>query len=162
MINSYLIKRVEDKVIDTLLLAERIYKRSFELPSLSFDINSGRTAGLAYYGDWKIKINSKFLETNPDEVINQTTPHEVAHLLNHVLFPRAKQHHGPEWKSVMRNLGLPPSRCHNMQDTESFPHTYICACQKHFVSNLIHRKMEHGQRRFCKKCKSQVVYLGTK
>ncbi len=162
MLNKQLIQRVEGKVVETLILAQDKFKQVFELPSISYDINSGRTAGLAYLRDWHIKINPKYLEAYPNEVIGKTVIHEIAHLIAFRLYPDSKQAHGPQWKHVANQLGIEPVRCHQMQLVEASPHTYICNCQKHFVTNLIHRKMVNGQRRFCRKCKSQVVYLNTK
>lgn len=157
-----LIRRVEDQVLDTLEQASRIFKRNFDVPRLSFTINSGGKAGLAYYHDWHIAINDKYLVAHPDEVVRQTVPHEVAHLLTFKLYPRFRQHHGPEWKYVMRRLGLPPVRCHQMQLVEARPHTYICNCRKYFVSNLVHKRIVAGSHRFCRKCRSKIIFLNTK
>ena len=118
--NEQLIKRVEDKVLDTLLLAQRLYNRAFELPKLSFDLSSSKIAGQAFLHDWKIKINPRFLQSNSEEVINVTVPHEVAHLVCFVLHPRAKQAHGPEWKGIMQDFGLKPN-IRKVQDSPTEP-----------------------------------------
>jgi SprT protein len=156
-----LISRVENQVLETFEQAQRIFGRTFDIPTLSYSINSGGKAGYAQYRQWHIAINDKYLVAHPDTVINEVVPHEVAHLLTFNLFPRFRQHHGPEWKSVMRRLGLPPARCHRMQLVEAHPHTYVCNCRKHFVSDLIHRRMM-VQPRWCRKCRSTVVFLNTK
>lgn len=158
--NNELIKRVEDKLLDTLLLAERLYNRAFELPKLSFELNSSKIAGQAFLHDWKIKINSRFLQSNSEEVINVTVPHEVAHLVCFVLHPRAKQAHGPEWKGIMQDFGLKPSTYHSMRLPDVKRFTYICSCQKFHLSSIIHKRMQAGQRRHCLKCKKNLVFLG--
>lgn len=160
--DNELIKRVEDKVLDTMLLAQKLYNRVFELPKLSFDLNSIRVAGLAYRYDWKIKINPRFLAEHPEEVINVTVPHEIAHLLCFVLRPNAKQSHGPEWKGIMQDLGFHrPSTYHSMRLPDAKPHTYICSCQKFHLSNLVHKRILAGESRFCRKCKKKIVHLNS-
>lgn len=159
--NNELIKRVEDKILETFLLAQRSFGKVFELPQLSFELNSSRVAGQAHLREWKIKINPEFLEQYPDKIISRTVPHEVAHLVAYKVYPYAKQHHGPEWKSVAVKLGTEPTRCHSMHLPSKQPHTYVCSCQKFHVSNLIHRKIQNGQRRFCPKCKKYLVYLSS-
>lgn len=158
---SELLNRVEDKIVETFLLAQKQFGKVFELPQLSFELNSSRVAGQALLRGWKIKINPEFLEQYPDQVISRTVPHEVAHLVAFNVYPHAKQSHGPEWKSVAVKLGTEPTRCHSMHLPEKQPHTYICSCQKFHVSNLIHRKIQNGQRRFCLKCKKDLVYLSS-
>jgi SprT protein len=159
--NNELVKRVEDKILDTMLIAEKIFNRSFELPALSFDLNSGRIAGQAFCYRWLIKINPKFLSLDSDHVINVTVPHEVAHLICHKMYPHAKQHHGPDWRSIMIRFGLRPNTYHTMRLPESMPHTYICSCQKFHLSNLLHKRMQNGSRRICNKCRKELVYLNS-
>jgi len=158
---SELINRVEDKILETFLLAEQKFGKVFELPKLSFELNSSHVAGQALLRSWKIKINPEFLEQYPDKIISRTVPHEVAHLVAYKVYPYAKQHHGPEWKSVAVKLGTEPTRCHSMHLPSKQPHTYVCSCQKFHVSNLIHRKIQNGQRRFCPMCKKDLVYLSS-
>lgn len=157
--NNELIKRVEDKLLDTLLLAERLYKQVFELPKLSFELNSNRIAGQAFYYDWMIKINPKFLQSNSDHVVNVTVPHEVAHLVCHKVYPRAKQGHGPEWKGIMQSFGLKPETYHSMRLPNVKTYTYICNCQKFHLSALVHKRIQAGQRRHCSKCKKNIIFL---
>lgn len=157
-----LIRRVEDKLIESLLLAQKKFNRTFELPKLSFDVNSGKIAGLAHYYNWTIRINYKFLELHPEQIIGFTITHELSHLLTHKLFPNHKQHHGPEFRSVCRALGIETTTYHSMQLPESRPHTYICNCQKFFLSNLVHRRIQAGSLRACRNCGKVVVYLNSK
>lgn len=162
MLSNDLIRRVEDKVIETILLAQEKFQRNWELPGISFDLISNTIGGQADLQNWVIKINPKFLAHCSDDSIQTTIPHEIAHLITYKLFPNSKQFHGPDWKSVMTKLGLLPTRCHNMLIPELRPHTYICNCQKWFISNLIHKRMSAGQCRRCPKCRGNLVYLNTK
>jgi len=155
-----LIQLVENKVIDTLLLAQEKLKQNFEIPIISFNLKSSRIAGLAYRNSWMIKINPAFLERFTEKTLIEVVPHEITHLLTYKLFPFAKQHHGPEWRNVNMRMGLALSRCHSMVLPEHKPYAYKCSCQTHFVSNIIRKRISEGQRITCRKCKSGLVYLG--
>jgi SprT protein len=160
-LSDEIIKRVEDKMLETYILAQKVYGRNFDLAKLSFDIDSKRIAGLAFYYQNLIKINPKFLIEFPDQVVNRTVGHEIAHLLTHQLYPYAKQSHGPEWKSVARNLNVPDTRCHSMTLVENLKNGFVYHCPKclkeFILSPLIHRRVMAGQRRFHRVCKSAIV-----
>lgn len=47
--------------------------------------------------------------------MKETLAHELAHVIQYVCFPHAKQAHGPEWKRIMRDLGFEPSTYHSME-----------------------------------------------
>ena len=55
--NNELIKRVENKILETFLLARKSFGKVFELPQLSFELKSSKVAGQAHLCSWKIKIN---------------------------------------------------------------------------------------------------------
>ena len=164
MLEKHLITQVEDKVLETLLTAQRVFGRTFELPKVEFK-DMGRTAGKAYYHDNKIVLSPTLLEENQDTFIERTVIHECGHLINRHVFPFAKQSHGPEWRSVMRRLGSEDvSRCHSY-DTSSVAQSrdkwlYTCGCGKRFEFGAArHRRAQSGQYR-CGKCKSPCVYTG--
>lgn len=164
MIDTQLISRVEDKVLAVMLDAQQKFSRTFALPNVSFELDSIRTAGKASYASHTIFINPLFLTQHPEEVIEKTVGHECAHLINKIVFPNARQHHGPEWKYVMRSLGLPESRCHSMElegvKKMKKPHIYACGCMEHQISNTVHNRMSHGIYR-CRRCKNPLKYVKT-
>lgn len=164
MLEKHLITQVEDKVLETLLTAQRVFGRTFELPKVEFK-DMGRTAGKAYFGQNRIVLAPTLLQENGFDFIERTVPHEIAHLVNHYVYPFAKQAHGPEWRSVMRGLGLSEvSRCHSY-DTSSVAQSrdkwiYTCGCGKRFEFGAArHRRAQSGQYR-CGKCKSPCIYTG--
>lgn len=114
MIDTTIHKRIEDKILDVLLLAQSIYKQPFEIPTLEYR-QMGRVAGKAWFFNWKVEINPDFLKNGHlEEMINQTLPHELAHLISQKVYGRTLGGgHGRLWKSVMVRLGLPPNRCHD-------------------------------------------------
>ena len=162
MIETNLIRAVEDKVIEVMILAQKQFKFVFDIPEISYEINSSRIAGMAFQRQWAIKINSSYLKAHTDHIINTTIAHEIAHLIQFKLFPTAKQAHGPEFRYICRMLGIDGKTYHTMPRMNVVNHVYICNCRKHFVSNIVHRRMQAGQNRICRDCKKVIVYLNTR
>ena len=72
-------------------------------------------AGQARYSMNGIFISEAYIKEFPDEVLNVTVPHEVCHLYVNRYMRYAKQAHGPEFRDLMRFLGLPGKTHHNMK-----------------------------------------------
>lgn len=77
-----------------------------------------KTSGTCSFGGSLIKISEAYLKMHEEEVLRTTVPHEVCHSYVNKYFPRAKQHHGPEWRSLMRLLGLRGDTYHTMEVPE--------------------------------------------
>jgi predicted SprT family Zn-dependent metalloprotease len=114
MIDTATHKRIEDKILEVLLLAQQIYKQPFDIPALEYR-QMGRTAGKAWQRLWKIELNPDFCRNGHlEDMIHNTLPHELAHLISYKVYgPILGGGHGRFWKSVMVRLGLEPKRCHN-------------------------------------------------
>ena len=143
-------------MIDTFLQLQALYGRVFELPSINWNLQ-GRCAGKAYPSENRINLNSTLLINNTDDFIEQTVPHEIAHLINRTLNGPQVRPHGPEWKAIMRALGLPPLRCHNYAVNQTGTRwrkrtMYFCACDFHFVSQIVHNRICRGQIYRCRHC----------
>ena len=142
MISVELLKNVE-KCID-----ESVNKIMGSLPGhelkipFSFRTDMKGIAGRAHcYSNKRIELSEQLFLENVEEFFLHTIPHEVAHILAVILYPDAKQHHGPEWKSVMRELGVEPVRCHNYDTSSCYKDTrfrYNCACSTHHLLSKIH------------------------
>ena len=87
------------------------YKVEFSLKS--------RVAGKAKLGRDVILFNPTLLRENPQTFLARTTGHEVVHFANWIINPDSEAH-GPQWKAMMRKLGLPDTRCHSY-DTSNVP-----------------------------------------
>lgn len=151
--------------VDACLEMARVHY-GLELPRLEcrFDLR-GRAAGmfctrgkLRYF-----RFNKRMLEANINEFINQVAPHEVAHYVTRMKWGERPASHGPEWKSVMRECyKLTPDRCHEMDTGASAPHVYSCPCKIEFrLSTRMHNGIERGRNRFCKKCKTTLIFVRT-
>jgi len=134
--------------------------------TIRFD-KRGTTAGTARYATNTVDFNAGLYVRNVDAFLNDTVPHEVAHIAAN-LYHNARgyrgrvQPHGDTWKMVMRTFGVKPSRCHSFDTSETkikrnvTTYTYHCACQQHELSAKMHSQIQSGRGRHCKKCKASV------
>ena len=159
-LNSPIIRQVEDKVIETLLQVQTLYGRAFELPSIEWNLR-GACAGIAHARENRIRLNPVLLSENMEHFIGQTVPHEIAHLVNRTMHGPHVRSHGPEWKSIMHALGLPPERCHqydvaNARTRTPRRYAYQCNCRSHPVSQIVHNRICRGLTYLCGHCGSQI------
>lgn len=90
-------------------------------PRLVFDLRGG-TAGMAVtertgahqVQQW-IRVHPQLLLRYPVRMIQQTIPHEIAHLVVDWYLPKVTDPHGPEWMAVMVYFGRPPLPFHDME-----------------------------------------------
>jgi SprT protein len=149
--------RIETMVLDCLLKAQAVYgtDKVNKIPKILFT-KKGRAAGTASWnyltGEASININPILLNENVEYVVNQTVPHEVAHIVTFMIWGREATAHGYHWKSVMNLFGKRAERCHQL-NTETAKqmrvrNVYSCKCQrcqKEFVvSAIIKGRMERG------------------
>ena len=59
-----------------------------------------------------IDLSVELFEQYPDEFCRVIIPHELAHCVAFLVYNDPG--HGKSWKKIMKELGLPPERCHNM------------------------------------------------
>jgi predicted SprT family Zn-dependent metalloprotease len=173
MISNEIKARVNDKLTECITKATTKYNRSFSMPIVVYR-QMGTKAGCAWHIDNKIELNSDFLRNgNLEDMINQTVPHEFAHIVNHIvyeerlsnslMFRQRRSIHGHTWKSIMRHcFGLDPDRTHDyslegVKVKGGKRHLYTCKCGKEFqISTTIHNRILRGQGRRCKACKSGI------
>lgn len=96
---------------------------------------------------------------------DNTVIHEIAHLVVPRAFPRAKQHHGREFKYVMEVMGGNPSRCHNYDvSTIRAKYTrkqfiYSCACKEHVISSIRHNRAQANKTTYsCRLCANSIKF----
>lgn len=142
-------------VLDAIAKANDILAQKgrpkIENPVIDFTSRVSRVAGRGGVkrGRPYLQFNLRIAEANFDTFISDTTIHEVAHIMDKYCY--GKLGHGPTWKHCCLLLGYKPSRFHKMNVPGM--HQYTCPCGNHFnISNLIHRKIQLGQKRTCRKC----------
>ena len=146
------------------------YGKTLDCPRLAFDLR-GRGAGLAVYQPRKfmaepdlIRLNPTLLEQHPDEMLDETIPHEWAHIVAHRLFgPRIKPH-GQEWRAVMAAFGKTPEVQHRMDVEPSRKlrrFKYHCACPDGVeLTSIRHKRARRGTGYLCRKCGQRLRWAG--
>jgi len=136
-------------------------------PSIGF-FSKSATAGLAKAWQNRLEFNEVLAKENPTDFEN-TVIHEYAHLVTRKLFPRAKQSHGPEFKSVMRRMGGQPNTYHSynvdsvVKRKTKTRYEVKCGCSKHWVTKRVAEMTRLVKNPiFCKLCKGACTYTGNK
>lgn len=127
-------------------------------------------------GDYALHLNPYLMDAHFDHYVKQTIGHEYVHcLIEHNIPARATfrggkmtrwpKPHGPEWKNAMVEFGLEPERTHqydvSVTKGKSRPFMYACGCQAHSMTKNMHNKISGGDKRYCRRCKKQIVYVGS-
>lgn len=148
-------------------LANDMYGINVDYPCISFKLK-GRTAGTARsIGKLaEVRYNPVLLQENKNDFLKRTVPHEVAHIVVAEKYRYRAKPHGWEWKKVMRDFGLEPSRCHSYDTTNARVRTrgrmsreyeYKCSCRTYKLTVIRHRRVLKGVNYYCEKCKQPLV-----
>lgn len=148
----------EERVLSKLRECATKLNYTHDLPVVVYDLK-GTTAGQAILNRNKIRLNTHLLHTNTEEMIEQTVPHEFAHIVAYRLYD--DNGHGKYWQHVMLKLGLTPHRCHNMatekaRQTKQFE--YYCDCRPSVMLGLTRHKriLNNGARYYCCDCRATL------
>ena len=83
----------------------------------------------------EIEIHGLLMEEGREETRDKTILHEVAHAVNKIM--GTEDHHGPNWKRIMRAFGLKPERCNTdteisalLREKKVANSKYMYACQR--------------------------------
>jgi len=141
--------------------AEVYFKRTFIRPHISLAL-SGQRAGCAHLQENRLRFNAQLYRENPDDFLQQTIAHEVAHLVAYQQFGANIRPHGGEWQAIMREVyALPPNRCHSYQVAEK-PQKgffYRCTCATEMVfSARRHALVQKGKCYRCLHCAHVLVF----
>lgn len=147
-IRSARMKAVEDKIAEVKAVALKTYGIDLSDLVVRYDLK-GRTAGWAI-GSRTIRLNTTAIfgdEAHFLDMVNDTVPHEIAHILAH-RNPSLGRKHDAGWASVCRALGGTGKRTHNMTTIEfARGRTYIyttTAGKEYGVSERRHRSIQLG------------------
>ncbi len=142
----------------------------YTLPMLAvnFDL-TGRAAGMYRVRDGQpeIRYNPYLFAKYFADNMATTVPHEVAHYaVDRIHGGRKVRPHGPEWRALMRDLGVEPLVTTRF-DLAGIPvrrqrrHAYSCACRRHELTTRRHNLIRRQARRyFCRVCRDELAYLG--
>lgn len=141
--------------------ANRKLNKTIPPPKVEFKVR-GTTAGWANSTEWHINYNLGLAKDNFIDFMDQTVPHEVAHLVADYYFCK-KCKHGKEWKQIMKLFGKTPTRCHNYEVSHhrvrrTFRHIYKCGCDSNCVVGTKHHNIiQAGESRIsCRRCRVKL------
>ena len=154
-------QETHDKVVkivnDTLEQARGIWKSHAHLIrplAVEWFNNRVKIAGLAHMSRNKVSYNSNYIDQ--DDFWATTIKHEVAHHIQHWIYPFARQAHGTEFRQIMQVLGCSGRTYHSMStpQLEDFKARkrenqieYVCPTCNNILhlSNIIHRRIQMGR-----------------
>jgi len=150
---------VAKKLAELNVRSEALFGVRIE-PVISFDLK-GQAAGQANYRENKIRFNRQLLEKYTPEFVDQTVPHEFAHLVAYQKFGRRIRPHGMEWKRVMEAFGVTPTRTHNFDVSPTrrlkrFHYRCHCPGSDYQLSSIRHNRIQRGRIYLCRKCGSSL------
>lgn len=157
MSSNNLFAKVHDRVAEVKrVLASKGYP-NITINSSVGSLNRG-VAGIAKLYDREVVISREYLEAFPKQVLAETVAHEVCHHYVWHYFPNAKQHHGPEFRRLMRMLGFSGDTKHTMRmPTDSgvsiksrkvTRYVYVVAGNSVNLTSQQHKKLTAGTRKF--------------
>jgi len=166
--------KVDTAIQDCLFMAEKLFGKGVTAPVVRYDL-VGRSAGQAVYEKFGktphvIRVNPILLNENEEYIVNQTVPHEMAHVVIHQFYEDRGIHvkgHGNEWKRVMRYFGLQPNRCHSLDTTtiqaiknkgEEYHFNCGCVGQVYNLSKKKYDKHLNGVVFRCRACRCQIRF----
>ena len=136
-------------------IIQKLEKVGFPRIEISLEIKrlTPRVAGYAHPYSYLVEINELYLKDNLQEMSNQILAHEICHIYNFEYNPEAKQHHGPEWKNIMKSIGYAPDTRHRMKIAEMKPkqkrkkvrYIYTNGVKKCYVTKQQHEKLTNGK-----------------
>ena len=113
---------------------------------------TGRAGGLAH-GYHKVGYNVHVFAQDPDRFINDTIPHEIAHIVVNAL--RIGKGHDKTWKRVCTMLGGSGARCYNAENIthklirhrKQYEYRATCGTVV-MLSDVRHNRLQSGKREF--------------
>lgn len=96
----------------------KIYPKlsGFTMPIFEISNRMTVTAGTCYWDDRKIKLSASLMIENMADFKRVIIPHELAHQVSFDLYGKDTDIHGPKWQGIMIAYGLPPDRCHSLEN----------------------------------------------
>ena len=141
-------QQVRAKIAELTLQANRLYGITLPAIDIRFDLR-GRCAGQAGWRgtNYFMRFNTDMMVNAAwDHLINDTVPHELAHVVC-FFAPRLGKNHNPGWARVCRQLGGSGQRCHKEEVTYANGKTFYYTSstgQTITLSIQRHRKIQQG------------------
>lgn len=120
--------------------------------------------GRAYYNKSLIEIHARAFKSLPNERLEQTIAHEIAHLISFLLYSDLGRGHGHYWQKTMRKLGYPPETTHKEYEAVK---PFIRKMKRHMIEcgecakeyKITTKKLNKLDRYRCR-CGGSLDYIG--
>jgi SprT protein len=127
-------------------------------PGYNFDVKVSMndrlrtTAGRAWFAEGKVEFASKIYENNVEQFLEDTVPHEFAHIVANRVY--GSTGHDNYWKQVVAALGSSSTRCHSyeVKSTKAKTYKYRCSCMIHEITPQRRSWMLRGKVYKCSRC----------
>ena len=86
------------------------------IPVIKLNNRFKATAGKCYIEERIIDLSTELFYYHAEHFVKVIIPHELIHQVDYDLNGRSKQWHGPKWKSLMVQYGLPPDTYHSLKN----------------------------------------------
>jgi SprT protein len=112
-------------------------------------------AGQVQFRPRRLRYNLAIAAREPDSFLSTTIPHEVAHIVCHLLYGRRVRPHGPEWRAMCLALGGTGERCHRFDAQPArmvARYDYACGCRRWSLTSIRVRRIRRGTVYHCRQC----------
>lgn len=136
--------------------APRRWGKLAPYPDVRFDLRGDKAGEAVSAGAATsplVRLNEDLLRRYPSETLENTIPHECAHVITDHVWGAGVEPHGAEWRSVMELFGKEPDITHNMvtEPARQTPrYAYICDCpgKRHELGVHMHRNLATHTRHY--------------
>lgn len=115
------------------------------VPAVEFNISGWEVAGRAILYDNIIRLNINHVIHYFDDMITDTVPHEMAHVIAYKKYESTD--HCDNWKSVMRELGISDPQLFHKLEPATWRYTSKCCGKK--ISTITYNRIKKGKRIVC-------------
>ena len=97
--------------------------KNHKVPKVRINNRLYRTAGFAHCEVHEVEFGSKFFNRYKHEMLCVIVPHELIHVADFIINGEDPTDfwHGPDWRRMMLEYGLPPSATHEYYINKSDP-----------------------------------------
>lgn len=152
-------EKIAEKLVMVQRAAANMYGHRIDF-TIVMNSRLTSTAGRAHLESGKLEFSPSLYAANEEEFLNDTVPHEFAHLVAYQIF--GDKGHGPAWKQVMIDLGYSPTRLHSYEVPKRVSATvykFKCACMVHEFTPQRMAWVRKGKVYRCNHCKQILVEI---
>lgn len=156
-------EKVTRKVSDCAAFARQVFPilNDWPIPTVEYS-NMISYAAIANVKLNRIKISILYLREQENETLNDTIPHEIAHIVADKLYGKNIKPHGKEWYNIAVMLGSSGKvTCERLQiitprSRRNFQ--LFCGCKVGpLVSRILVERIKSGDEYLCPTCRETVT-----